>query len=159
MNKTRLITPGMKRLKKWFFGLLKHSDATAEHTPDSAEEGGGLLVNDPTELAARKDPEHLPPTTAWERVGRLPLKLGKFLGSTESTFGFRVACATMTIAIVAFLEDSRDFFLDQRLVWAMIMVSIGMTVTAGSGVFGFIGRIAGTGKYNSLGKMLCSTDL
>ena len=28
----------------------------------------------------------------------------------------------------------------------MIMVAIGMTTTAGSGVFGFIGRIAGTGK-------------
>lgn len=59
-------------------------------------------------------------------------------------FGFRVACATMSIAILAFLQDTQVFFIEQRLVWAMIMVAISMTMTSGSGVFGFIARIAGT---------------
>ena len=59
-------------------------------------------------------------------------------------FGFRVACATMSIAISAFLEVSQTFFVAQRLVWAMIMVAIGMTMTSGSGVFGLAARVIGT---------------
>ena len=64
--------------------------------------------------------------------------------STELGFGFRVACATMSIAILAFLQDTQTFFIEQRLVWAMIMVAISMTMTSGSGIFGFLARIAGT---------------
>ena len=146
MKKNRLIVPGARRLQKWLLGLFKHSDATAEHTPDSAEEGGTVFVVEPKEFHAAKNPERLPPANVWERAGNVPLTIGQFLGSTEAAFGFRVACATMSIAIIAYLHDTRDFFLDQRLVWAMIMVSIGMTVTAGSGVYGFMGRILGTGK-------------
>jgi hypothetical protein len=68
----------------------------------------------------------------------------RFLGSTESAFGFRVACATLTIGIVAFLKDTRTFFMEQRLVWAMIIIAIGMTMTSGQSIFGFFGRVAGT---------------
>jgi hypothetical protein len=50
----------------------------------------------------------------------------------------------MTIGIVAFLENTQAFFLEQRLVWAMIIIAISMTVTAGRSVFGFIARTGGT---------------
>lgn len=50
----------------------------------------------------------------------------------------------MTIGIVAFLEQTQTFFIEQRLVWAMIIIAIGMTVTTGQSVFGFFGRVAGT---------------
>jgi uncharacterized membrane protein YgaE (UPF0421/DUF939 family) len=52
--------------------------------------------------------------------------------------------ATMTVGIVAFLHDTQSFFMEQRLVWAMIIIAIGMTVTTGQSVFGFFGRILGT---------------
>jgi hypothetical protein len=35
----------------------------------------------------------------------------------------------MTIGIVALLEHTQVFFVQQRLVWAMIMVAIGMTMS------------------------------
>ena len=53
------------------------------------------------------------------------------MSSEECAFGFRVACATLTIGIVAFLKDTQVFFQQQRLVWAMIIVAIGMSMTSG----------------------------
>lgn len=143
MKKKRLIAPTFKRLKKWALSVLKEEDSSTEHTPDATEIGAANIYSGAS-FDASKDPEHLPPTNAWQRFGNGLTKAGSILGSTESAFGFRVACATLSIGIVAYLKDTSEFFLTQRLVWALIMVSIGMTVTAGSGVFGFMGRIAGT---------------
>lgn len=50
----------------------------------------------------------------------------------------------MSVGIVAFLESTQVFFIEQRLVWAMIIIAIGMTVTSGQSVFGFLARISGT---------------
>ncbi len=81
---------------------------------------------------------------ALQRLGNGLRKIARMLASREMAFGFRVGCATMSIAIMAFLEASQAFFNAQRLVWAQIMVAIGMTMTAGSGAFGLAGRVAGT---------------
>ena len=143
MKKKKFIAPTLHRLKKWALSLLKVEDSSTEHTPDATEIGAANIYSGAS-FQASKDPEHLPPTNAWQRVGNGLRKASSILGSAESAFGFRVACATLSIGIVAYLKDTSEFFLTQRLVWALIMVSIGMTVTAGSGVFGFIGRIVGT---------------
>lgn len=74
---------------------------------------------------ARKDPEHLPPNSAWQHFGNAIRFIPRILGSKESAFGFRVACATLTVGIIAFLHDTQTFFTEQRLVWAMIIISIG----------------------------------
>ena len=145
MRKNRVISPTIKRLKKWVTSSLKVEDATMEHTPDSAE-AGGVSIYSGASFRAAKDPEHLPPTNTWQRFSNGLRQFSEILSSQESAFGFRVACATLSIGIVAYLKDTYVFFTEQRLVWAMIMVAIGMTTTAGSGVFGFVGRIMGTGK-------------
>lgn len=145
MKKKRFIFPSSKRTKKWIYSTVKVEDTHTEQTPDIIETGGtGIYVGD--SFKAAKDPEHLPPTNSWERFGNAIRAISHQLSSPESAFGFRVACATLTIGILAYLHDTQQFFVQQRLVWAMIMVSIGMTTTAGSGVFGFLGRIAGTGE-------------
>ena len=145
MKKNKLITPGLKRLKKWVTASVKVEDAGVEHSPDTTE-SGGVNIYSGQSFQAAKDPEHLPPTNAWQRFGNKLRQTSEFLGSPASAFGFRVACATLSIGIVNYLKDTQVFFLEQRLLWAMIMVAIGMTTTAGSGVFGFIGRLVGTGK-------------
>lgn len=53
------------------------------------------------------------------------------MASEECAFGVRVACATLTIGIVAFLKETQIFFQEQRLVWAMIIIAIGMSMTSG----------------------------
>ena len=150
MAKKRFIFPGKKRLKKWVLSAFGKEDAGAEHTPDTTETAD-INVELGQAYQKTKDPEHLPPTNAWQRFGNSVRQISEILGSQESAFGFRVAIATMSIGIVAFLESTQQFFIEQRLLWAMIMVSIGMTLTAGAGVFGFIGRIIGTGmEYSHL---------
>lgn len=62
MRKKRIIHPGQRRLKKWLIASFKLEDASAEHTPDSAEAGfASIYLGDA--FKAKKDPEHLPPTS------------------------------------------------------------------------------------------------
>ena len=141
MKRRRLIVPGKRRMKKWFENIFAAEDSAADHTPDQTERGvSNIYVGDSLQ-AKRKDPEHLPPTNSWQRFGNGVRSISHVLRSPAVAFGFRVACATMSIAILAFLKQTQVFFNEQRLVWAMIMIAIGMTVTAGSGVFGFLARV------------------
>ncbi|KAK6584933.1 hypothetical protein PZA11_003157 [Diplocarpon coronariae] len=143
MKKKRLISPGQKRLRKWIMAISHEDSSPDTNTPDSLEAGNNTIYLG-SGFNPKKDPEHLPPQNAWQKFGNGIRAIPHFLGSTESAFGFRVACATLTIGIVAFLEDTQIFFIEQRLVWAMIIIAIGMTMTSGQSVFGFFGRVAGT---------------
>lgn len=128
MTRSRLIMPGFRRLEKWFIGILSSEDSSAEQSPDSIE-GSSNIIYFGDGYSRKKDPEHLPPVTAWQHFGQGLRALSRFFGSEESAFGLRAACATMTIGIVAFLESTQRFFIEQRLVWAMIMVAIGMSMS------------------------------
>ncbi|MCJ1389451.1 hypothetical protein MMC18_002308 [Xylographa bjoerkii] len=143
MRKRKLVLPGRKRLRKWIMTSLNAYDGSNDLAPDNAE-AGIANVSLGASFQKRKDPEHLPPTSAWQRFGDNIRSVSHVMASPEVGFGFRVACGVLSIGIAAFLEASQQFFNQQRLVWAMIMVAIGMTMTAGSGVFGFIGRVVGT---------------
>ncbi|KAJ5247150.1 hypothetical protein N7468_002133 [Penicillium chermesinum] len=120
LSRIRLVIPGFKRCWKWaksFFDFGdNHEDGNMGdvHTQSSMLELGEAYRN-------RKDPEHLPPTNWFQKCGDKVRMIPRFLRSFEASYGFRVACATMTIAVVAFLHDTQHFFTKQRLVWAMIM--------------------------------------
>jgi uncharacterized membrane protein YccC len=145
LSKTRLILPGFKRMKKWLMSIGDADDG-------SREDGNGIGDIDQSahnvdmgqSFRPRKDPEHLPPTNFAQRMGDSLRGFPGFFRSPESAFGFRVAVATMSIAIIGFLHDTQTFFVQNRLLWAMIMVAISMTPTAGQSVFSFILRILGT---------------
>lgn len=124
MSRKRLIAPTIHRLRKWVLAIFNNEDSSAEQAPDAMETGANIVYLGGG-YNRKKDPEHLPPETAWQHFGNGLRKITNFFGSEESAFGFRVACATMTIGIVAFLESTQRFFMEQRLVWAMIMVAIG----------------------------------
>jgi hypothetical protein len=143
MKKNRLILPGQRRIKKWILGLGREDATVDTESPDSMESGTNNVYMGPG-FNKPKDPEHLPPQTAWQHFGNGIRTIPRFLGSTESAFGFRVACATLTVGIMAFLRDTEKFFIEQRLVWAMIIIAIGMTMTSGQSMFGFFGRLMGT---------------
>jgi hypothetical protein len=128
MSKKRLIAPTLRRLHKWFLAVLGHEDSSAEQNPDAMEAGANLVFFG-NNYNRKRDPEHLPPETAWQHFGNGLRRISKFFGSEEAAFGFRVACATMTIGVVAFLERTQKFFMEQRLVWALIIITIGMTMS------------------------------
>ncbi|KAI9810541.1 MAG: hypothetical protein M1827_006214 [Pycnora praestabilis] len=157
MEKNRIIIPAKARLMKWITGMMKIEDSTVDHQNIDDVEMGAQNVYLGDSLRPKKDPEHLPPATAWESFGnKLRFKylpshsidtkqvIPRFFSSSDSAYGLRVAAATFTIGICAYLHNSQHFFIEQRLVWAMIMVSISMTTTAGASTFGFFGRLAGT---------------
>jgi hypothetical protein len=160
MKKNRLILPGQRRIKKWILSIGKEDVSVDNESPDSMENGSRNIYMG-SGWNPVKDPEHLPPNSVWQHFGNGIRKIPHFLGSTESAFGFRVACATLTVGIAAFLKETQRFFIEQRLVWAMIIIvrtpsqilgipntniaqAIGMTITSGQSMFGFFGRVAGT---------------
>ena len=91
MKKNRLIHPGQRRLRKWIRSLGTEDSTVDSNTPDSLE-GGSSTVYLGSGFNKKKDPEHLPATTLWERIGNGIRTIPHFLGSVESTFGARVAC-------------------------------------------------------------------
>jgi hypothetical protein len=90
MSKTRFIFPGKRRLKKWIINIGREDTAIDTESPDSAEAGTNTVYMG-SGFNPKKDPEHLPPRTAWQYFGNGLRTIPHFLGSAESTFGFRVA--------------------------------------------------------------------
>jgi hypothetical protein len=143
--KSKIIWPGAKRFKKWLKSIFSSQDANPDdETTIAGSDRANTTVYMGDAFKNKKDPEHLPPANAWEKFGNGIRGVSHFLRSPESAFGFRAACATMSIAIIAFLRDTQTFFVEQRLVWALIMIAISMTPTAGQSIFQFCLRIAGT---------------
>ena len=117
MKKRRLILPGKRRIIKWIKNACSEDQASSDHTPDHSEAGATSVSLGDSLLGKGKDPEHLPPTNAWERVGDGIRVISGFFASPAASFGFRVACATMSIGILAYLRATQTFFVEQRLVW------------------------------------------
>ncbi|KAK7424058.1 hypothetical protein QQX98_000668 [Neonectria punicea] len=87
---------------------------------------------------------HLKPANFLERSSKWFRFISHLIGSDLSMFGLRVAAASLSIGIVAFLHQTHDFFIHQRGVWATIVVVIGMSPTSGQSFFGFFARIMAT---------------
>lgn len=126
MARKRLIVPKPKVLRKWVASVFSDEDQGQENNTDMFD-ASMAVISMGDSFALKKDPEHLPPSNLWEHTGNAVRAVSKFFSSEESAFGFRCACATLTIGIVAFLEQTHVFFQEQRLVWAMIIIAIGMT--------------------------------
>ncbi|KAK4634032.1 hypothetical protein CLAFUW4_01177 [Fulvia fulva] len=145
MSKTMLIFPGAKTLRKWAVAMVGREDTSDEDRLTSDLDSAGtnnLYLGE--SYSRRKDPEHLPPRNRWERIGDFIRLLPQALRSDASAFGFRVVCATMSIGIICYLEVSQTFCLENRLLWAMIMVPLSMTRTASQSTWSFALRILGT---------------
>ncbi|KAK5115828.1 hypothetical protein LTR85_009422 [Meristemomyces frigidus] len=144
LGKTRLIVPGVKRLRKWGMSIFLARDGEAHDDQQIDTERSGTTVYLGEAYKKKRDPEHLPPQNIWERSSDILRKIAHFLASPASSFGFRVACATMSIAIVAFLRTTQSFFTTERLFWSQIMISISMSPTSGQALRSFFLRIFGT---------------
>ncbi|SMR51033.1 unnamed protein product [Zymoseptoria tritici ST99CH_1E4] len=145
LKKTKLIVPRAKTLRKWVraaFGKEDKSDDD-QYTADM-DSSGSRLLDLGQSYGKRKDPEHMPPRNWRERIGEMIRLIPRGFRSDASSFGFRVTWATMSVAIICFLEATQSFFLKHRLLWAMIMVPISMTRTAGQSTWSFALRIIGT---------------
>ncbi|EME87691.1 uncharacterized protein MYCFIDRAFT_169467 [Pseudocercospora fijiensis CIRAD86] len=128
-DKKKQEVPGTKTLKKWAYAAFGREDYHDEDNYTADLDSAGTRV----------------PRNAWERFGEVIRLIPRALRSDHSAFGLRVVAATMTVAIICFLRDTQTWFLRNRILWAMIMVPISMTRTAGQSTQSlFILRILGT---------------
>lgn len=141
MQRARLILPGTAQLIAWLSFDTLFSGTTSQKHNSVEEEPDDPNARHREELS---DPEHLPASSTWQRLGNRLQSLSHMMSSDQSVFGFRAACASFTVGILAYLHQTQQFFTQQRLVWAMIVVVLGMSPSTGASVFSFIWRLIGT---------------
>ena len=134
MRRNKLILPGYRQLKVMEIPKSKTRKTAGLNTPASGDARPLIAI----------DAEHLPQTNFLERSGDRLQIIPRILTSPESVFGFRVALASFTVAILAYLRHTQDFFNAQRLIWAMIVIVIGMKPESGASIFGYFARVVGT---------------
>ena len=146
MSRRRLILPGRKTIKKWMstFGRSEEEDSLDSSTSNRETSDVTRTLWTDTFNSFRKDPEHMPITNPLQHVGQTLRRIGGLLRSEHSQFGFRLACAAMSIQIIGYLSNSQLFYVEQRLFWASIMVSVSMTRTTGEASFIYFLRLCGT---------------
>ncbi|KAF2719769.1 hypothetical protein K431DRAFT_227843 [Polychaeton citri CBS 116435] len=143
LDKTRLIFPGRKRLRKWVTNAFRNVEDSQE------DEHGGVCDNNMNvylgeAFRRKRDPAHLPPETRWEHGSDKLRAIAHFFASPPAAFAFRVCCATMSIYVVNCLRETQVFYTRERIFWAQIMITIGMQPSAGQSLRNFIFRIGGT---------------
>ncbi|EED21119.1 conserved hypothetical protein [Talaromyces stipitatus ATCC 10500] len=137
----RLVVPGSKQFREFIRTLYRNEQN--ENTGEDAYRRR-IILDLGEAYHRRKDPEHLPPENIVQSMGEWLRVIPSFLRSSRSLYGFRVACAALSIGIIAYVKDSHAFFVRQRLVWAMVMQTISMGPTSGQTVFNFVLRSSGT---------------
>lgn len=139
LSKKRFLFLGRKNIIK-FFRLASSPKIDDEEESESASDSIPELGE---AFNARKDPEHLPPEGWLEEIGELLRAVTNMLRSKHSSFGFRVATAIMSIAVMSLLRPTQQFYLEQRVFWSTIYLSLSMVRTAGQSTFIFFLRICG----------------
>ncbi|KAM5501380.1 hypothetical protein McanMca71_000111 [Microsporum canis] len=159
MKSKRLHFPKRESVKQWFFASdpeekeNEKDDNTAEKEKQK-KDSHPLKGRDP--LKSRyPDPEHMPPTNTWQRIGSGLRAVSHFLSSEQSLFGVRVAVAAFCSAILAYLQQTQSFFFQTRVIWVVIVTLIGMNPTSGNSLFGLMGRIIGTILATILALVVC----
>jgi len=145
LKHSKFIFPGSRALYKWLKAAFGQEDIAknSEYMTDMEDSAMQTLFMG-AEFGKRIDPEHLPPRNLGEKIGDKIRKIPNFFRTPASAFGFRVTCASMSIAIINYLHDTQQFFQQQRLLWSMIMIAISMSRLAGQSTFNFGLRVIGT---------------
>ncbi|KAJ5819558.1 hypothetical protein N7474_005149 [Penicillium riverlandense] len=144
MKHGRLIFPKQKSIREWFSLSTDKKAADAEPDRRQPSHVDPSMIQRSQHDAAFPDPEHLPPANVFEKLSVGLRAVSHMIKSDQSSFGLRVAAASFSVGILAFLHQTQDFFIRQRCIWAMIVIVIGMNPTSGQTMFGFVARIVAT---------------
>lgn len=142
MKHTRLIFPKQRSIRRWL-SLISERDFKPSDSRQSSRVDPSN-IHRPQVFTEFPDPEHLPPENVWEKGSTVLRTISHAIRSEQSVFGFRVAAASFSVAILAFLHQTQEWFIRQRCIWAMIVIVIGMNPTSGQTMFGFGARIIAT---------------
>lgn len=121
---------------KWLRSIFNSTGSADDEQLPNVELGDAF--------SKRRDPEHLPPRNRLERTGDHLRMIPAVFRSEHCLYGLRVALATMSLAVAAFIRQTQTYFGDERVIWALFVIALTMSPTAGASVFALIGRILGT---------------
>ncbi|EAW13475.1 uncharacterized protein ACLA_055220 [Aspergillus clavatus NRRL 1] len=141
MKRNRLIFPKQKTVLEWLSLNADTKDDPVRRRSSDVDPGD---IHEEHGHEHFPDPEHMAPSNLFERGSNILRHISRIIKSEESVFGFRVAAASFSVGILAYLHQTQDFFIRQRCIWAMIVIVIGMNPTSGQTMFGFFARIAAT---------------
>jgi hypothetical protein len=144
LSRSHFIIPSSKRAWKLMTTIFADSDVSNADGVIRDVSDGSHQVALGAGFQRNRDPEHLPPTTKFQKAGEIVRLLSTALRSSHSAFGFRVACATISVAMPMFLADSQQVSFEYRLFWATIMTAISMTPSSGQSFLTFWLKIVGT---------------
>ncbi|OBT67378.1 hypothetical protein VE03_03053 [Pseudogymnoascus sp. 23342-1-I1] len=144
LTKRRFIFPSLKTITKLVKGLIRGEYLNPGIDKISSMGASVQNVSLGHSLQAPKDPEHLPPKNSWQALGDRMRVIPQFFGSSPVKFGARVAIASMSIGIMAFLHQTHLFFIGQRVVWGIVIICLGMNPTTGSAIFTMITNLGTT---------------
>ncbi|KAF2808978.1 uncharacterized protein BDZ99DRAFT_418542, partial [Mytilinidion resinicola] len=139
MSKQRFLFPGRKNVKKFLrlsSMVTKDEDDDCESAPDPIHDLGEAFHS-------RKDPEHLPAEGWLQEIGEILRAIANMFRSKHSSFGFRVACAIMSVAVLSLIRQTQHFYVEQRIFWGAIYCALSMVRTAGQSMFIFFLRVCG----------------
>jgi hypothetical protein len=143
MSRNRLIVPHFRALRQWLYSIFDTTDAAiADDDRPSTKKEEGLVFG--RSIRSTHNIDHLPPHNIFERLGVKIRRFQEFLKGPEFSFGFRSACATMSCAIIAYLEPTQDIFTHYRLIWSVIIAAIGANMSAGQSGVSYVLRILGS---------------
>ncbi|KAE8153581.1 hypothetical protein BDV25DRAFT_21682 [Aspergillus avenaceus] len=144
LGRSRMIFPRQKSILAWL--SLNHGKDGSRSVTETRRrpQVNAFPAHSQSETEQFPDPEHLPPANLWERSSAIFRPVSQVIRSEQSVFGFRVAAASFSVGVLAFLHQTQDFFIHQRCIWAMIVIVIGMNPTSGQSMFGFVTRVVAT---------------
>ncbi|KAG5725819.1 hypothetical protein E4T56_gene2441 [Termitomyces sp. T112] len=111
---------------------------------DTNDEDDDQVQVIPDYRCTRRNPDALPPTSAFGRFSLILGKMFKFFKSPEGIFGLRHAVVSIALWIPSVCPTTAWFYYGNRGVWGLIMAQAGLAVYAGDQIAGYVIRVAGT---------------
>lgn len=138
LQRKHIILPSYDTLLKWWFDMFRNPESTShDHSSD-------MESHIPLTVVHTRDHRYFSAESYIEAVAKQIRAIPRLLRSPHSIYGFRTLCASMSIGIIAYLRDTHNFFVRQRVIWALIMTMIAMKTTSGQTTWEFILRVLAT---------------
>ena len=135
LRRKGIIVPSWQVLSHWAVTMLENPESTShDHLSDMTEGHAAMGMN-------HQDHRYISAHTYIEFFARRIRAIPRLLASPHSIYGFRTMCASISIGIIAYLKDTHNFFVRQRVIWALIMTMIAMKSTSGHTSFEFVLRV------------------
>ncbi|KAF8831393.1 hypothetical protein HHX47_DHR1000519 [Lentinula edodes] len=97
-----------------------------------------------SEKSHKLDPDSRPPTNIFQKIMNKLHGLYRWCGTPEAKFAFKYAFISIATWIPAVVNNSANFYYEEKGVWALIMAQTTLNIYASDQVFNLVIRLIGT---------------